>query len=407
MLYNYLKIAWRVLLRRKFFTFISLFAISFTLITLMVFVALLDHVMGPHTPEVNRDRTLIVNRIQMEGDRRVSHTSPGYGLLDGYMRDLPGIEEFSIVSESPVRVTSFLRGEKVKFQMRRTDGAFWRLMGFQFVEGGPFTDEDDRNRNALAVLSESARKRLFGKNSVVGRMIRLDGQSFRVVGVVEDVPFFRIVPFGEIWVPVGSAKTDSYRSKLAGGFMGLFLKDRNTSFSELQEAFDARLQQIAFPDPSYDKLEARLETPFESLTRPAGLNAQAFVGMVVLIMILFMVLPAVNLVNLNLSRIMERRGEIGVRRAFGAPSAVLAVQFLVENLLLTMLGGILGFIGSVAVLKLLEHSGAIPFASFQVNARIFLYSLAATIFFGVFSGVYPAWKMSSLNPVEALSGGGR
>jgi len=118
-------------------------------------------------------------------------------------------------------------------------------------------------------------------------------------------------------------------------------------------------------------------------------------------------LPTVNLVNLNVSRIMERASEIGVRKAFGASSRTLVGQFIVENLMLTLVGGIVGFAVSVLVLRAITASGMVPYANLTVNVRIFLYGLALAVFFGVFSGVYPAWRMSRLNPVAALKGASR
>ena len=69
------------------------------------------------------------------------------------------------------------------------------------------------------------------------------------------------------------------------------------------------------------------------------------------ITLLFMLLPTINLVNINISRIMERSSEIGVRKAFGASSSTIIGQFIVENIFLTLLGGLLGFVLSAVVLR--------------------------------------------------------
>jgi putative ABC transport system permease protein len=119
---------------------------------------------------------------------------------------------------------------------------------------------------------------------------------------------------------------------------------------------------------------------------------------------LFALLPAVNLVNLNTSRIMERASEIGVRKAFGARSRSLVGQFIVENLVLTLTGGALGFVLSWGCLVGLNASGLIPYAQFTMNLRVFVYGLGLAVFFGLLSGVYPAWRMSRLHPVAALKG---
>ena len=75
--------------------------------------------------------------------------------------------------------------------------------------------------------------------------------------------------------------------------------------------------------------------------------------------------------------------------------------------MLCLLGGALGFVLSFVVLAIVSASGVVPYAEFRVNHRIFLYGLAAASFFGVFSGVLPAWRMARLHPAEALRGRAR
>ena len=105
--------------------------------------------------------------------------------------------------------------------------------------------------------------------------------------------------------------------------------------------------------------------------------------------------------------LLKLASEIGVRKAFGASSWTLIGQFIVENILLTLLGGVLGFILSRLVLQFITNSGWFPYAEFHLNYRIFLGGLGLAILFGLFSGVYPAWKMSRLHPVQALKGAAR
>ena len=121
--------------------------------------------------------------------------------------------------------------------------------------------------------------------------------------------------------------------------------------------------------------------------------------------LLFITLPTVNLINVNISRILERASEIGVRKAFGAPTRTLIAQFVVENVLLTLAGGVIGLLLSVFVLRALNQSGLVPDAAFGVNLRVFAYATALALAFGLISGVYPAWRMARLHPVEALKGG--
>ena len=120
-----------------------------------------------------------------------------------------------------------------------------------------------------------------------------------------------------------------------------------------------------------------------------------------------MLLPAVNLMNLNTSRIMERASEIGVRKAFGASSRALVAQFVIENVVLTLVGAAIGFVLSAWLLTAINASGVIQYAALHLNYRIFAWGVALAIAFGLLSGVYPAWRMSRLHPVQALKGGSR
>jgi putative ABC transport system permease protein len=121
-------------------------------------------------------------------------------------------------------------------------------------------------------------------------------------------------------------------------------------------------------------------------------------------MLLFMLLPSLNLININLSRILDRASEIGVRKAFGASSRALVGQFVVENLVLTLIGAMAGLVLAGLVLGALNASGLLPYAQLTLNYRIFFYGLAMALFFGVLSAIYPAWRMSKLHPVQALRG---
>lgn len=415
MIKNYLKVALKILGRRKFFTFISLFGISITLLVLLLATALLDHVFAAETPEVHADRMLGVYRLMMKGPENTMISQPGYGFLDRYVRPmakLPSIERIALVTESQT-VVSYLNGRKIQSAMRHADGELWRVLAFNFVEGGPFTTADDENGRMVAVINETTRERFFVGQPAVGKTIEADGQRFQVVGVVRDVPMLRYSSSADLWVPITTAKSSGYKQEWLGHFYALILARRSADLPQIKAEFQSRLREAErhLPDPKmFKSLTAGADTLFEGAARiflpgePVANPGSRMRAALLAMMLAFMLLPTINLVNINLSRILDRASEIGVRRAFGASSRALVGQFLIENLVLTLIGAAIGLALAAGVLQAFNASGLIEHAQFQLNFRIFLYGLAIAIFFGIFSGVYPAWRMSKLHPVQALRG---
>lgn len=407
MLMSYLKLAIKVLARRKFFTFVSLFGICLTLVVLMVTAAVGDHFFAPHAPESKLDRILGVYQLQLR-EGYSTRTSPcGYSLLTRTLHDLPGVEVVSI-GEQPDRLAVYADGRKLELFRRRVDGNFWRVFDFDLIAGELYSQADEENARFVAVINRSTALALFGgPDGALHEPIEIDGQSFEVVGVVEDVPFSGFRSFSDVWAPISTNKTTAYREGYSGSNFGFVLAKSRDDFPAIKAEFLSRVAALPLPanDPPWETMEATLDTPLEAVVTMLGLPSLTFLkGFLIALALLVMLLPAINLVNLNLSRILERASEIGVRRAFGARRGTLVLQFLVENLVLTLIGGLLGLVVSALVLEGINATGIVPRSDFALNFRVFAIGLAASVVFAMLSGVYPAWRMSRLQPVDALKG---
>jgi len=285
---------------------------------------------------------------------------------------------------------------------------------------GPFTRDDETGGNFVAVISEATRRRFFGEASALNRSLELDGRTFRVVGVVANVPATRRAAEADIWAPHSSAKSQGFRTEAmssfysGGGFGALLLAESRGEFASIRREFSSRLEHAELPSQYQQVLgtpvtrveQYALDMAFSNPRDgrpPTGQVTSVLLGMVGV----FLLLPTTNLVNINLSRFRERTGEIGVRKAFGASSTHLVWQFILENTVLCLAGGIIALVAAAGLLAAIEARGLIPFAEFQLNFRLFGYALALAGFFGLLSGAYPAWRTSRLHPVQALRGGER
>jgi putative ABC transport system permease protein len=441
MLKHYLLLSLKVLARRKFFTFISVFGISLTLVVLMVITAIADRAFAPMPPETRQGLTLEAHSVVLFNDDGHGFwcCQGSFAFYDRYARDLPGVSLLSIYSDTSTG-TSYVNGQKILSSVKRTDADFWKILTFEFIEGRPYTAQELEGAAYVAVINATTRERMFGRAQALGQTLAVDGERFRVVGVVKDVPVYRDVPFSDIWLPQTATARRPSSTNLMGNFRALALASNAAALDDIQREFSARVSRI---DPrNYQEgrdagadagtgvraaaaecrgcelthVRAAFDTKFEAFARgfspfsdPRSPDPQAWRVMLLfgMMALLFVLLPTVNLVNINVSRIMERASEIGIRRSFGASSRTLVTQFIVENVILTLAGGLIGLLLSEIALTAVTRSGLIPYADLGVNWRVFVYGLLLAVVFGVISGVYPAWRMSRLHPVDALRGARR
>jgi putative ABC transport system permease protein len=410
---NYLLTAYKVFIRRKVFTGINLLGIVLTLTVLITATAVIDTFVHPTGPEKHSASFLEISTLSMlTADRENNWVSPvGYKFYDQYVRQLEQPSKIAIHSDAE-KATSYLNGEKLSLQLMRTDGHYWEMLEFDFVEGRPLSQTDEEQGRFVAIISRETQSQIFGDQSALDQSITLNGQAFAVVGVVENVSAMELHASADIWVPISTNPSSLFRQELMGGFQVLLQSDSSENLKDIQQEYIEMLQNNTYDGRRhFEYAYGGADTKFEGWARRLSGRHDSFesgskkllatMGMAAL---LFMLLPTVNLVNLNVSRMLERASEIGVRRSFGARQGDLVGQFVVENVLLTFVGGLIGGIFAAVILQAIETSGLIPHAEFAVNWRVFAYGFALVVIFGVLSGVYPAWKMSRLQPVQALKG---
>ena len=414
MLLNYLKITFVVLKRRKFFTFISLFGISLTLTILVVATAFVDHLIASGYPEVNRDNSLYVWNLK-EKDTKNGGSSSGpisFWFINTYIRTLKTPAKVAAVSMFN-NINIYVNNHKLKVIYRYTDANFWDITSFEFLEGKNYTAQNIANNDYVVVINDYVRDEYVGKGQpAVGKMIEIDNINYRIIGVVKGCPITRLHVSSDIYFPYNTSKADLKKVNLRGDYAAIILPDNLADLSKVQAEFSevaSKITPTKTGDKWFqpDKLTVMADTYFISFTRELkgdGENSGAGFFLTILfgIAFLFMSLPAMNLVNINMSRIMERASEIGVRKAFGASSQTLVAQFVIENIILTLIGGVLAMGLSWGVIYYLNNSGLIAYLDLSFNWKVFSIAILVSLVFGLLSGVYPAWRMSKLQVVDAL-----
>jgi putative ABC transport system permease protein len=405
MLKNYFKIAIAVLKRRKFFTFISLFGISFTLTILIVLTAFIDKVVNDDYPDKKRDRSLYINVLEERGKNSMNSGALSFYFLDHYARSLKTPVKVAISSHYS-GTNTYVNNKKIAINFKYTNADFWEVMDYEFLEGKAITKQQIDNAERVAVISEDIKKSYFGNiPSVVGKYIEADNVQYRVSGVVKNVPVTLYMLYSDIYLPYTVSKKDYNDKGYRGDYTGVLLAASKKDLLKMQREYEQMVSRLPMSSTEYEKIYSHADSFVNGYVRTGNEKKSGLTIALVAIsifVVLVMLLPTLNLININVTRIMERSSEIGVRKAFGASSRTLVYQFIVENLILTILGGFIGIILAVIILSIINSLNLIANLELSLNLTVLFIALLTCLVFGLLSGVYPAWRMSKLHVVNAL-----
>lgn len=269
-------------------------------------------------------------------------------------------------------------------------------------EGRPFTEEENRSLAQVAVLGYDIAEDFFGNTNGIGKYIRIGNYNFEVIGIYE-----RRGSFGasnddaQIYIPIRTLQ-----KKITGIdylFYGIVeLENPNIGEATALDVADVMRRNHDISDENQDDFlvrtqEQNLET-FNTI-----LNGITF--LLIAIALISLIVGGVGVMNIMYVVITERIGEIGLKKALGARNKDILFEFLIEAILLTLLGGIIGILtgGFLAfiIAKVAQGYGFDWPFSVPILGIILAVSLSMAV--GIIFGVFPARNASKLNPIEALN----
>lgn len=412
---NYIKLTFKVLMRRKMFTFINLFGISFTLTILLAATALYTSMVIYNPIERKLSRSLDLNQVPIQ----ISESSWNIGPTNGYViensiKKLKNIEIYSMFSNMPQSQTTYVNNQRIDIKTKRTDENFFEIFTLKFIEGHPYNKKDIETGRRVCVINESLSLRCFGDTKSIGKKIVFNNDTYTVCGVVKDVPALYKNAYAELWRPynyIGYMNHIKNKDIYSQEYKAIVIAYSKRDFANIQSQLTTYLNQLK-PENVY-RIHGTLKTPFQANFRmfdsdnPFSNKKENIrnLSLAAFMISLFLLLPLINLTSLTVSRIFERSSEIGVRKSFGATKSMMIWQFVYENIIVCLLGGLIGFGGAWLLLKGINAAGLMQIGSINFSYRILMYGLIVILFFGFLSGFYPALKMSKLQITEALKGG--
>lgn len=275
-----------------------------------------------------------------------------------------------------------------------------RIRDWQLAAGRNMTDQDIRNATKTCILGQTVVKNLFTGVDPIGQTIRIKKVPFTVIGVLE---IKGQSPTGQdqddtVYVPVTTAQKKLFGSGFAGSVRAIMVKTKSV------DDLDAAERQITELLARRHRIGPKQENDFtvRNLTQLME-TAQAAMRIMSLLLgsiaSISLLVGGIGIMNIMLVSVTERTREIGIRMAVGAKTWDIRLQFIIEAVTLSLIGGIVGIVFGFGFSNLIA---ALADWTTIISATSVLLAVGFSGLIGITFGFYPAYKASLLNPIDAL-----
>lgn len=415
MIKQYIKQALQMLKENRLVSTISIAGTAISIAMIMVVVLIFQIQVANFSPENHRDRMLYVYDVSVAEKQGRSIVG---GMSDEAVRECfrtlqrpEAVSAFTII-EAPLSIPG--KRTYKKYNVRMADASFWRIFSFDFMEGAPFTEADFSSAIPRMVVSEGIARQLYGTVDVTGKTILYNNLPYTVCGVVKNVSRVAETSFGDVWIPYTTDERmlKSYSGEGMTGPLSVCL------LAAQRSDFDAIRSEITRETARYNATKkdyklSLLENPLtrfdiaigsDSIHKVRFADYMAETGLLLLFLLL---VPALNLIGVTQSFVQKRQGEMGVRKAFGASFLTLTMQILNENLVITLMGGLLGLGLAFPMLYLCKefmlNTGDVMLnADMLFQPAVFVAALFFCLLLNLLSAGIPAVKIARSTIVKAL-----
>ena len=317
------------------------------------------------------------------------------------IREVPGVS-----AAAPYISTGFdvkYRNTSVSLGVLATDTDIFKTYDWPIESGRQFTEKEISEYAQVMVIGASAAKTIFSDVDPLGKTVVLDNIPFKVVGVVQktgqsgmgcDMDEGALIPYTTGKVKMNAGWNSSNRRALDR--VVIKVADFNTIENTKVDIQNAvrnthRIHPLAKDDFQLDDFASFIEQ-----AKTMGKTMSLLLGAIGAVSL---IVGGIGVMNIMLVSVTERTREIGIRMAIGATGWDICMQFLVESVTLSCIGGLIGIIVGVGITLLVAANSSIP-ADLNISAVLLAVGFSAAT--GIFFGFYPAYKASKLTPIDAL-----
>ena len=289
-------------------------------------------------------------------------------------------------------------------QLYGTTAAYYNIQGLSMLLGRYIKSADVENASNICVINENAAQELIGYSDCIGEEISINGIKFKVVGVLEDNDDSLTAVFSSnslaVYIPYTSLVrlSSSVSSKITSFYVSA---EADGTTAEAESAMYSILyERFAQDEDAFEiDMQDALEDTMSSVTSILAILLGGIAG-------ISLIVGGIGIMNIMLVTVTERTREIGIRKAIGASRGVILQQFLLESVVLCMLGCAIGIFLSWGTLRIISVVVASLDLTFKMNGAVVLIAVLFCFIIGVGFGLYPANKAAKMKPIDALHYGG-